>query len=629
MHRTRQLVSQLSAAGQSNEREEVLYIANRCISALRVLRTAKRLGFRVVGGYCTSDAKESFVGALDSAVCLEGDDDGPSAYTNIPNVIKAAVAQGAKYIHPGIGFLSESGDFARACKQAGLIFVGPSPECLDLFGNKFQTCALATRLQVPNLSLGLVDRSGTLSPEQAAKLPVLLKATNGGGGIGLRLIHTKEEAADMYQRCVSEATRAFASSSSSSGDDNKNNQHAEICAEIYLSRARHVEVQLAGDGQDFVCLSDRECSVQRKFQKMIEIAPCPALDPTVREGLAACALRIAQETRYQGVGTFEFLVQDATYYFIECNPRLQVEHTVTEQIYRGLDLVAVQLRLARGLRLVPTSLQRASFGTAIQLRVCAEVYTPQGQVLPAPANTRIAAVNFPRGEFRVETFAKAGTVPNPKFDSLLAQIVVSAESFEQCCLRCVETLSELEVVGCPTNIALLKLIVQQPQFLHSQFTTSLVDRSLSTWLASLPPPSSSGGSSSDDESQPPSSFELIKGQSLLLLSPMQAHVVAISVAPGDTIVANRTVVAVLSALKMEHEIRCTRSGVVDKVITCAAGAAVDAGATLCEIILKEVQVDQLRETVVDNTKSPLFQQFYDKVKYFTQDASRPDKTGST
>lgn len=353
-----------------------LLIANRGEIAIRIARACADLGIRSVAVFAEDDAASLHVRKADVALPLAGR--GVAAYLDMDRLVALALEQGCEAIHPGYGFLAENGEFARRCQRAGIHFVGPQAEVLDLFGDKAAARALAERLEVP-LVAGI---NRAVSVEEAEAFleglgdgaAVMLKALAGGGGRGMRAVEEVAQLADAYRRCRAEAQAAF-------GRD-------ELYVEQRVARARHIEVQVLGDGSGAVShLWERDCSLQRRQQKLLEIAPSPDLPEATREALIDCALRMAGAVRYRGIGTFEFLVDEerpGRFYFMEANPRIQVEHTVTEEV-TGVDLLHAQLRLAAGMELAALGLERppAIGGCAVQLRINLETLAADGSARPA------------------------------------------------------------------------------------------------------------------------------------------------------------------------------------------------------------------------------------------------------
>ncbi len=377
-----------------------LFIANRGEIAIRIARTAKEMGLEVVTAYSADDAGSPHREAGDAAAALPGA--GPRAYLDIAAVVKAAVDAGCDAVHPGYGLLSESAAFARACVAAGLTFVGPSAETLDLFGDKAQARALAEREGVPLAPAtgggATLAQVRAFQDAQGPEGDIMLKAVAGGGGRGMRRVPAGEDPAGAYELCAREAEAAF-------GDP-------RLYAELYIGRARHIEVQVVGDGAEVVAVHDRECSLQRRHQKLIEIAPAPHVPADVRARLRDAALALARAAKLKGLATVEFLL-DAdgreTCAFLEVNPRLQVEHTVTEAV-TGLDLVEIQLRIAGGASLAEAGLVEipAPRGSAVQLRVNLETLSADGTLSGGGGGT-ILRYEPPSGPgVRVDGYGRGG-----------------------------------------------------------------------------------------------------------------------------------------------------------------------------------------------------------------------------
>ncbi len=404
---------------------------------------------------------------------------GPAAYLDADAIVEAARQTGCDLVHPGYGFVSESADFARRCAAADLTFVGPSPETLEALGDKAAARALAERIGVPVLpGVGDVVGARALLDALGEGGAVMLKAVAGGGGRGLRRVTEVEELADAWERCASEARAAF-------GND-------ALYAERCLPSVRHVEVQVVGDATGALChLFERECSLQRRHQKLVEIAPSPNVTPELRDQLTGAALRLAKEVGYLGVGTFEFLVAVGDegapeWYFLEANPRLQVEHTVTECV-TGVDLVQTQLRIARGESLPELGLGEghvaALCGYALQARVYMETLGKDGSVRPGGGT--LAVYEVPSGPgLRVDGFARAGYTTNPRFDPLLAKLIVHSPSsdFAAVVRRAQRALAEFRIEGTATNLAFLRSLLSHPDVLVNRVTTRFVEENLARIL---------------------------------------------------------------------------------------------------------------------------------------------------
>jgi acetyl-CoA carboxylase carboxyltransferase component/biotin carboxylase len=394
-----------------------LLVANRGEIAVRILRTAADLGLRTVAVHSADDADALHVRLADVAVPLDGE--GPAPYLDVDRLVAIAREQGCDTVHPGYGFLSENAAFARACAEAGLTFVGPSPEVLELLGDKSQARALARRLDIPVLAgTEAVDLDGARAFFASAGA-VMVKAVAGGGGKGMREVRRIEDLAAAFERCRAEALAAFG--------------NGEVYLERLLDHARHIEVQIV----DAHVLGDRDCSLQSGHQKVVEIAPAPRLDPVLRKALHDAACLIAAEVGYRGVGTVEFLVSpDGGFVFLEANPRLQVEHTVTEEV-TGVDLVRVQLTGE-----LPPVRER---GSAVQLRIT------------VGAAGTVAAFQPATGPgVRVDTHAFGGYRASDRFDALLAKLVVHADDLDTALRKARRALAEFRIDGVPTNLPFLR-----------------------------------------------------------------------------------------------------------------------------------------------------------------------------
>ncbi|MCX4097481.1 carboxyl transferase domain-containing protein [Nocardia sp. alder85J] len=433
-------------------------VANRGEVAVRVLRTARERGWATVALHTGDEAGSLPVRLADEAVRLPGR--GAAAFLDVAAVVAAAASAGAgALVHPGYGFLSESAELAEACAAAGLVFVGPAPEVLRVFGNKVAARAAAERAGVPVIP---ATTAGAGTEEISALLGahpggVMIKAVAGGGGRGMRLVRAAGEVEEACARCRAEARAGF-------GDDT-------VYAEAVVAGARHIEVQVVADGADAVALGDRDCSVQRRQQKVIEVAPAPDLDPRVRDGVHRAAVAIARSVGARGVITVEFLVSASDYRFLEVNPRLQVEHTVTEEV-TGVDLVAVQLDLAVGRKLAEldpalgpaadggAGAAVAPRGCAVQARVNAETSGADGMLLPSTGV--LTGFSAPTGVgVRVDTAARTGMRQTAQFDPLLAKVITRGPSYRSALQRCSDALAELEVHGVATNAGLLRAVLDE------------------------------------------------------------------------------------------------------------------------------------------------------------------------
>ena len=458
-----------------------LLIANRGEVAVRVARAAADLGIATVAIHSQDDAASLHVQAADEALPLSGR--GVPAYLDGAGIVRLAREAGCDSIHPGYGFLAESAAFARACEEGGLRFVGPAVETLELFGDKLRARAAAGAHDVPVLP----GTDAPTSADQAAaffeRLPagsaMMIKAVAGGGGRGTRAVSSADRIAASFERCRSEAQGAF-------GD-------GTLYVERMVTRARHVEVQIVGDGTEVVQVGERECSAQRRHQKLVEIAPAPGLPGALRARIIDAAKRVAAAVGYRSLGTFEFLVDAddsgdaAAFYFLEANPRLQVEHTVTEAV-TGLDLVQAQLGIAGGRSLAELGLTQeqipAARGFAIQARVNLETLSADGRMRPAAGT--ITAFEPPTGPgVRTDTYGYAGYTTNPAFDSLLAKVVGHSPSpnFADAVRRTARALGEFRLAGVATNIPFLQNLIDHPDFRAGRLYTRFVDDHLSDLAA--------------------------------------------------------------------------------------------------------------------------------------------------
>jgi acetyl-CoA carboxylase, biotin carboxylase subunit len=435
-------------------------IANRGEIAVRVLRTCQRLGIEAV--LAASDADlDSLPARLADRTVRIGSPAPAASYLDVEAVVAAAVATGCDALHPGYGFLAENRRLAEACLAAGVVFIGPTAAQLDAVGDKLRARAHAIAAGLPVLPGGQVE-----GPEAAARLarevgwPVMVKAVGGGGGRGLRVVHDPDQLAEAVQRSTAEAGAAF-------GD-------SRVYLERFVTSGRHVEVQLLGDGETVIHLGDRDCSLQRRYQKLVEEAPAPALDPDLRERIHQAAVAFGGHLGHRGLGTVEFLVDDTlgAFYFLEMNARIQVEHPVTEMLC-GLDLVAEQLAVAEGrpLRLAQADVELV--GHAIECRINAEDGTRGFR--PSPGTVTSAV--FPVGEgIRVDTHVQAGAAVPPYYDSLLAKLIVHGRDRQEAVARLRQALARCEIRGVATNLALHQRLARRPEFAAGGVDTSFLSR---------------------------------------------------------------------------------------------------------------------------------------------------------
>jgi len=446
-------------------------IANRGEIAVRVIRTCQRLGIETVLAVTEADADSRPARLADRTIRIGPAGGGQSlaeTYLSVEAVVGAAVAAGADAIHPGYGFLAENPRLARACEAAGIIFVGPGAEVLEAAGDKLAARAHAAAAGLPVLPGGFPGPAGAADASALAGrigYPVLVKAAGGGGGRGLRVVRDAGDLGHAIEVASAEAQAAF-------GDP-------RVYLERYVSPARHVEVQLLGDGQNVIHLGDRDCSVQRRYQKLLEEAPAPLLGEMLRVSMRVAAVALGLHLKYQGLGTVEFLVdtQRATFYFLELNARIQVEHPVTEEI-TGLDLVAEQIAIAegRGLRLSQAGVDFG--GHAIECRIVAE--DPAAGFRPSPGT--VTGAVFPAGPgIRVDTHIQAGSAVPPEYDSLLAKLVVSGANRTQALARLRGALARCQVDGLATNLSLLSRMVDDKEMVAGGVDTGYLGRYLERW----------------------------------------------------------------------------------------------------------------------------------------------------
>jgi acetyl-CoA carboxylase biotin carboxylase subunit len=432
-------------------------IANRGEIALRILRTCREMGIRTVVAHSKADEQSLPVRLADESICV-GPNEARSSYLNIPALISAAALTDSEAIHPGYGFLAENPAFADICRACGITFIGPSPEAIRLMGDKAQARQFANQAGVPIIpgsDRPLRDSGEAVDLAERIGFPVIFKAAAGGGGRGMRIVRDREGAAQAFAACQSEATAAFGSS--------------EVYAEKFIEEARHVEVQVLGDQHGIrVHLGERDCTVQRRHQKLIEEAPAPNLPADTRAGLHRAALAAASAVNYVNAGTVEFLVDPyGGYYFIEMNTRIQVEHPVTEMI-TGIDLIREQLRIAAGEPLGYRQDAIETEGHAIECRVNAE--DPETF---APSAGRLSAWVPPGGfNVRVDSHMTAQSIVPPFYDSLIAKIIVRGTDRAEALDRMRRALAETIVEGIKTSIPFQLKVLNDPAFVEGRFTSA-------------------------------------------------------------------------------------------------------------------------------------------------------------
>ncbi len=552
-------------------------IANRGEIAIRIARAAQGLGVEAVAVYAAADAAGLHVRTADQARELPGAAKDPvAAYLDIKALIAAAKATGCDCVHPGYGFLAESAAFAAACAKAGLAFIGPSPETLALFGDKTRARELAASIGVPTVpgsNGALADADAVAKVAEQLGYPVMLKAAAGGGGRGMRAVEDAGELAAAFARCASEAKAAF-------GD-------GSVFLEKLIARPRHIEVQVLADSHGGVThLYERDCSIQLRHQKVVEIAPAPNLKPALRQRILDDALALAKASNYQNAGTVEFLVdpESGQHYFIECNPRIQVEHTVTEAV-TGVDLVEAQFRIAAGETLAALGLSQppATRGYAVQARVAA-----------TGAGT-ITAYKEPSGPgVRVDACGYVGLSPPPQFDPMFAKVIASSNSsgaLASALDRTLRALDEFQIAGLPTNLAQLREVLANDDVRAGDARTTLLAEHPELGAAPAAKPSpvlalldehAAGRREPAFAQFSLASLPVAHGEEGIE-APMAGAVIEVSVAAGAVVEAG-DVLMVVSAMKMETAVTAPCAGVINAIEPGEVGAAVQAGQVVATIV---------------------------------------------
>ncbi len=439
-----------------------ILIANRGEIAMRVMRTAKEMGIKTVAVFSEADRNMPFVRYADEAVCI-----GPAlssqSYLRAEKIIAAAIKTGAQGIHPGYGFLSENASFSKAVTDAGLLFIGPSAHSIEIMGSKIGAKQAAKKFNVPMVpgtEEPISDINEARSIANNIGYPILVKASAGGGGKGMRVVENDGEFEEQIRTAKSEALNAF-------GND-------DVFIEKYVGAPRHIEIQLMGDQHgNYVYLFERECSIQRRHQKLVEEAPSSCLKPEIRQQMGECAIAVARSCNYYGAGTVEFLVdQDLSFYFLEMNTRLQVEHCVTEMI-TGIDLVKEQINVARGNKLSFTQDDLKITGHAIELRVCAE--DPLNNFLPDTGKLEI--YQPPKGPgVRVDDGYEEGMDIPIYYDPMIAKLIAYAATREEAIERLCRAIDEYYIKGIKTTLAFGKWAVRNEHFRSGNFDTKFIDK---------------------------------------------------------------------------------------------------------------------------------------------------------
>ena len=436
-----------------------ILIAHRGEIALRVIRTCREMGIKTVAVYSTADKESLHVKFADEAVCI-GPPPSRQSYLSIPNIIAAAEITNADAIHPGYGFLSENADFSRICQEYNIKFIGPTPEMIESMGDKSSAKATMKTAGVPTIpgSDGIID-----SIEEAKPLaleigyPVIVKATAGGGGKGMRIVRGEEDFEKAWNDAKMEASAAF-------GNDG-------LYMEKYLEEPRHIEIQIVGDQYGKVChLSERDCSIQRRHQKLVEETPSPIISTEMRRIMGAAAIKGASAIRYEGAGTIEFLVdKHGKFYFMEMNTRIQVEHPITEEV-TDFDLIKEQIKVAAGVPISGKNYEPGLF--AMECRINAE--DPANNFRPCPG--KIVNLHLPGGHgVRVDSHVYAGYTIPPNYDSMIAKLIVTAQSREEAIVRMKRALQEFVIEGIKTTIPFHIRLMDDEGFRSGKFTTSYLD----------------------------------------------------------------------------------------------------------------------------------------------------------
>ena len=436
-----------------------ILVANRGEIALRVIRTCKEMGIRTVAVYSTVDKESLHVRFADEAVCI-GPPPSTDSYLNIPQIIAAAEITNADAIHPGYGFLSENAEFSQVCSEYGIKFIGASPEMINKMGDKATAKATMKKAGVPTIpgSNGLL--SSVKEGQRIAKrikYPVILKATAGGGGRGMRIVKSPEEFQKAWDDARMESSAAF-------GDDG-------LYLEKYVEEPRHIEIQVVGDNKGKAChLSERDCSIQRRHQKLVEETPSPIVDDKLREKMGQAAVKGAEAIGYEGAGTVEFLVdKHGDFYFMEMNTRIQVEHPVTEEV-TDFDLIKEQIKVAAGVEISGNNYFPKMH--AIECRINAE--DPFNQFRPSPG--RITNLHLPGGHgVRVDTHVYSGYTIPPNYDSMIAKLIVSATTREEALVRMKRALEEFVIEGIKTTIPFHIQLMDDERFKSGKFTTAFME----------------------------------------------------------------------------------------------------------------------------------------------------------
>jgi acetyl-CoA/propionyl-CoA carboxylase biotin carboxyl carrier protein len=576
-----------------------LLVANRGEIAVRIIRSARELGIRTVAVYGSGEEDALHVRLADDAWRIPST--APIPYLDVSALLDVAARAGADAVHPGYGFLAENAGFARACAAAGLIFVGPPPAAIAAMGDKVAARRIAAAAGVPLVpgSDGpIASAADAIAWATAHGYPVAVKAAGGGGGRGFRVARSAEELTGAFAGASGEAARLFA--------------NPEVYLERFVVDPRHIEIQIMADSHgNIVAVGSRDCSIQRRHQKLIEEAPAPGLPDDTRRAMAEAAVALARAVDYQGAGTVEFLVDgDGSFAFLEMNTRIQVEHPVTE-LSTGIDLVREQTLIAAGEHLSFTADKVAPRGHAIECRINAE--DPGHGFAPSPGT--ITHIHFPAGMgIRVDSAAVSGETIHPAYDSLIAKVIAWGRSRPEATARMIRALEELEIEGVPTTRDFHLCVLRHPAWSRGALATTFLDRNPQV----IPPPSTRllGGETPAPEPEPQVAevdghrFEVrfhgdlgqaaaahptalrrppppaanrhrAAGDRATLLSPIQGTVVRVAAAVGDQVERGQTI-CVVEAMKMENDVTAHRDGVI-AALAATPGLAVRVGDALAEI----------------------------------------------
>jgi acetyl-CoA/propionyl-CoA carboxylase, biotin carboxylase, biotin carboxyl carrier protein len=580
-------------------------IANRGEIAVRVIRTCRELGVATVAVYSELDRDSLHVRLADEAYALGGQTAAES-YLNTPAILDAVTRSGADAVHPGYGFFSENADFARQVTEAGVTFIGPPPEAIEIMGDKISSRRAAEEVGVsgvPGRTEPVTDPSEVLSFGEEFGWPVAIKAAFGGGGRGMKVVNGPSEAAEAMESAQREAQAYFGRS--------------EIYLERYLSWPRHIEMQIFSDIHgNALWLGERDCSCQRRHQKLIEESPAPSFPDEVRRAMGEAAVKVAQACGYVNAGTVEFLYEDGGFYFLEMNTRLQVEHPVTELV-TGLDLVEWQLRVASGEPLTFTQDEITPNGHAIEVRLNAEDPTG-GRFTPSPGT--ISTFRPPAGPgVRLDSGYESGDTISQYYDNLIAKLVVWGPDREAARRRMIRALGETEITGVATTIPADLAILNHPDFIDATHSTNWVEERLDPdsfgssspidsqlltddgetrvlrevtaevdgrryavklWVPDVAPSASSGSGRTGIRPTKPRTAVTGTGSGTVLV-PMQGTIVKVLVSPGDSVEVGQTV-CVLEAMKMENSINAEKAGTVSEV-RVSAGDSVGPGDVIAVI----------------------------------------------